>query len=227
MKTTQHVMMITACAWLLATASAQAFYNAQAGRWLNRDPIAESGGANVHGFEANAPIQNLDPLGLAIYSGDPEFWRCKKADCNGVQYYWSTHCCCHGRVVSQTPVPTGIQKHHWRGTPLPNGLVPVHDWITWEGGSADASASSALVPGGANGEFSSPAGFTPALYETVEVTLSPCSYDFAKLSACLSRKAAEFRALQAAGRFKMLCWDLPGRMLSDCLPESTGCTVPP
>lgn len=43
MKTTQRVMIVAICVWLLATVTAAAFYNPQSGRWLNRDPIEEKG----------------------------------------------------------------------------------------------------------------------------------------------------------------------------------------
>jgi RHS repeat-associated protein len=34
------------------------------GRWLGRDPLQESAGVNVYGFQQNDSIQNIDPLGL-------------------------------------------------------------------------------------------------------------------------------------------------------------------
>ena len=39
------------------------FYNSQAGRWINRDPIAERGGLNLNAMLDNAPIVKLDVLG--------------------------------------------------------------------------------------------------------------------------------------------------------------------
>lgn len=42
-----------------------------AGRWLNRDPLAEQGGVNLYGFCANDPINLNDPLGLVWRS---EVW---------------------------------------------------------------------------------------------------------------------------------------------------------
>ncbi|MCZ2400382.1 MAG: hypothetical protein LC135_11030 [Phycisphaerae bacterium] len=35
------------------------------GRWINHDPIGELGGLNLYGFVANAPLDRIDPLGLA------------------------------------------------------------------------------------------------------------------------------------------------------------------
>ena len=40
------------------------YYDANTGRWLNRDPIEESGGANVYGFVDNNPIGSIDYRGL-------------------------------------------------------------------------------------------------------------------------------------------------------------------
>jgi RHS repeat-associated protein len=39
------------------------FYNADTGRWLNKDPMEEQGGANLYGFVENDPISKFDPTG--------------------------------------------------------------------------------------------------------------------------------------------------------------------
>ncbi|MBR1608417.1 MAG: RHS repeat-associated core domain-containing protein, partial [Kiritimatiellae bacterium] len=41
------------------------FYSPSLGRFLNRDPIEESGGANLYAFCANDPVSRVDKLGLA------------------------------------------------------------------------------------------------------------------------------------------------------------------
>jgi hypothetical protein len=46
----------------LAT-NAFAYYSPEQGRWLNRDPIGEQGGLNVHAFVANSPPNQIDVLG--------------------------------------------------------------------------------------------------------------------------------------------------------------------
>jgi len=39
-------------------------YDADTGRWISRDPIAEAGGINLYGYVANNPVNLWDPLGL-------------------------------------------------------------------------------------------------------------------------------------------------------------------
>ena len=40
------------------------FYDPYSQRWLNRDPIEESGGINLYGFNLNNSANRIDPLGL-------------------------------------------------------------------------------------------------------------------------------------------------------------------
>ena len=40
------------------------YYTPELGRFLNRDPLGESGGANLYGFVGNNPVNNWDYLGL-------------------------------------------------------------------------------------------------------------------------------------------------------------------
>jgi RHS repeat-associated protein len=39
-------------------------YDPDTGRWLSRDPIAESGGINLYGYVGNDPVNGVDPWGL-------------------------------------------------------------------------------------------------------------------------------------------------------------------
>ena len=52
------------------SAIAQAHYDPQVGRWMSRDPIAESGGLNLYGFCHNSSISSIDKLGLDRVVGD-------------------------------------------------------------------------------------------------------------------------------------------------------------
>ena len=42
----------------------QRYYNPVTGRFINRDPIEEEGGANLYGFVGNDSVDQIDPLGL-------------------------------------------------------------------------------------------------------------------------------------------------------------------
>lgn len=42
------------------------YYEPSAGKWLNRDPLAEEGGLNLYGYCQNDPVSAVDPLGDRI-----------------------------------------------------------------------------------------------------------------------------------------------------------------
>ena len=46
------------------------FYNTDLQRWINKDPLGESGGINLYGYVGNAPTTSVDPLGLIIFDED-------------------------------------------------------------------------------------------------------------------------------------------------------------
>jgi len=55
------------------------YYDSATGRWVNRDPIGESGGANLYGMVGNNPIDRFDVLGkrageigLAMMNGETD-----------------------------------------------------------------------------------------------------------------------------------------------------------
>jgi RHS repeat-associated protein len=60
-------------------------YNADSGRWLNRDPLGEAGGMNLYGYVGNNPIRHFDPLGLAM--GD--WWDARTWFNSGFTESWS------------------------------------------------------------------------------------------------------------------------------------------
>jgi hypothetical protein len=63
MRTPLLLLKLAALVWLLSPSTAAAFYNPQAGRWLNRDSIEETGGANVMAFTGNDSLRQWDSLG--------------------------------------------------------------------------------------------------------------------------------------------------------------------
>ena len=63
------------------------YYDADLGRWINRDPIAEKGGNNLYAMVQNNPVHKWDHLGLKI--------KC----CKGKPYDTLTHCCCNGNKI--------------------------------------------------------------------------------------------------------------------------------
>lgn len=42
------------------------YYDAESGRWLNRDPIEERGGVNLYGFVGNDGVSQIDVLGQSV-----------------------------------------------------------------------------------------------------------------------------------------------------------------
>ncbi len=55
--------------------SGRRYYDPRNGRFINRDPIAESGGLNLYGFVLNDPVNRWDYLGMepAAYPPEPRF----------------------------------------------------------------------------------------------------------------------------------------------------------
>jgi RHS repeat-associated protein len=49
------------------------FYDPQAQRWINRDPLGEAGGMNLYGFVGNGPVGAVDPLGLEWSDSWPNY----------------------------------------------------------------------------------------------------------------------------------------------------------
>lgn len=54
----------------ILSSNAFAYYQAEQGRWLNRDPIGEKGGINRYAQVLNNTINSFDPLGLDNYNGN-------------------------------------------------------------------------------------------------------------------------------------------------------------
>ena len=93
-----------ACCMLIATSlvvtcAAQAYLNPSTGRWLNRDPIEERGGANQYALANNSPASKVDRLGLAFYAIDGT-WTSAADESNPWWLYNQTR---------ETP------RYYWRG----------------------------------------------------------------------------------------------------------------
>jgi hypothetical protein len=58
----KRILMVVLIAGILS-GNALAYYQAEQGRWLNRDPIEEKGGVNLYGMVVNDPINHFDLLG--------------------------------------------------------------------------------------------------------------------------------------------------------------------
>ncbi len=79
-KASHKILFITVTAMFL-TAQAKAvlywgrLYDPNLQRWIQRDPIAEQGGINLHQFVANNPINYVDALGLSLFGpGHDMIW---------------------------------------------------------------------------------------------------------------------------------------------------------
>ncbi|MEI8037391.1 MAG: DUF2235 domain-containing protein [Verrucomicrobiota bacterium] len=65
------------------------FYDPACGRWLGRDPIGEEGGVNLYGFVGNDGVNQIDVMGLALYSFDGT-WN-DKNQMNNPTNVWKLH----------------------------------------------------------------------------------------------------------------------------------------
>lgn len=214
MKTRIVLVLVTLLGVFLGQ-EAQAYYNPSAGRWLNRDPIAEAGGKNLYSFVKNDSVQHADLVGLVPTTS---FYICLPK-CGNKTYTPWLECCCNDKVVSMAPVNTGVVKHKWGENP--QGPGKYHVWVTWDGGSADSNGDSVVMDPGSQ-KVSTPAFSTPTPNTSTPIKLSPCKYDFKKLNACLTRKAGEMQGSRGG-----LCGEFVDRLIDDCAKESKGCTAPP
>jgi len=102
---------------LLFTQAAYAFYNPSTGRWLNRDPIEERGGANLYAALANRLLDIVDPLGHIGYGWECLLCgpRCKdpcaEAKAKRIDYgHIGGNVCCGGRMFACVWSSGGISK---------------------------------------------------------------------------------------------------------------------
>jgi hypothetical protein len=59
--------LLVSLALLSGAASAWAFYDPSAGRWINRDPNGEREGRNLYGFVLNDAVAYVDSFGLDLF----------------------------------------------------------------------------------------------------------------------------------------------------------------
>ncbi|MDZ8119226.1 hypothetical protein P9H32_11380 [Pontiella sp. NLcol2] len=55
--------------FIISTNNSLAFYRAEQGRWISRDPVGELGGINLQGMSANDVANKIDTLGQSY--GNP------------------------------------------------------------------------------------------------------------------------------------------------------------
>jgi RHS repeat-associated protein len=85
------------------------YYQPEIGRWANRDPIAERGGRNLYGFVRNSPVIFTDYQGYGL--NDPPS-SLPTGCCDGKPYVSEWSCCCNKKILSKTPVVTGVKLCH-------------------------------------------------------------------------------------------------------------------
>jgi len=73
MKTQMRLLLGLLILWGMALAPPRAagYYDPGVQRWINRDPIQEYGGVDVHAFVGNQPTTGVDPEGLGKPSRKP------------------------------------------------------------------------------------------------------------------------------------------------------------
>jgi hypothetical protein len=77
-------LMLLACC--LGTPAVSGFYDPSIQRWVNRDPIGESGGRNLYKFVHNSPTRYIDPNGQFV------FRLCQVMSCQRKINKWASDC---------------------------------------------------------------------------------------------------------------------------------------
>jgi RHS repeat-associated protein len=118
------------------------YYNPGTGRWLNRDPIEEDGGATLVAFAANAALTYLDPLGTDFIAvADRPVGGTAGAFHHYSVQYWTTDCNPDVGTLVQVATMTGTTKAEsvellrdggWQAYRWRSGLIQfIHsgDWV--------------------------------------------------------------------------------------------------
>ena len=196
------------------------YYAPTFGRFPNRDPIGEWGGIAVYVFVSNNPVNKRDRLGLVGQNDPPDSVISPMPCCDGVPFDEDVHCCClngeigngeGAKLVEKAEIESGVVTKQWPTSPIPGD--PIHVWIEWDGGSADANAAG-------DGYVHSPAVGQQEPNTPTPVRLSPCQYNFSKLHGCLTTTASGMN-----NDYFGLCEAFVSHILSTCKERSRGCTV--
>jgi len=94
------------------------FYNPSLGRWINRDPIEESGGDNLYGFVGNEPLNTVDLLGQKVVVAYDKS-KCRITLTVNITIYYANKI--EAKAKTNLPkiaerIKTSIQ-HHWNLKP--------------------------------------------------------------------------------------------------------------
>jgi hypothetical protein len=100
---------------LAFVATASAFYNAEVGRWLSRDPIGERGGENLFAFVHNHPPISFDALGLqcCLTTVSPGTFSKPDGTPDSSAFGHSFLKCDNGAYVSLWEAPYGWVNEKW------------------------------------------------------------------------------------------------------------------
>jgi len=141
------------------------YYDSANGRWLNRDPLGESGGFNLYAIVRNNSINNWDLLGLQCCGGrqlrrreiccggQPITTGANQGCCGGQPYDRGTKCCQGGSAIDKVPrhqaMGLSMGECVGRFTSIPLGDAAAGAVVI--GGAGAVGAAGSLLTGSAIG----------------------------------------------------------------------------
>ena len=166
------------------------YYSTWMGRWVNRDPIGESGGENLYGMVVNNLLNRMDGLGLRDCSCNK---KPKSVAVSNVE--WSME---HS-ISSSGNIQTAAAAANVMGSQLSDGECIKNLRMVFHGNSGGFSFSS-------NERYMSPV-YSPKLSEANRVTSANASEIFEKFQNMFAfAKGVGFIWTPAAPDRHMLCW---------------------